>query len=292
MLLVLKKLKQLTKMGLVYFVIITASAGYFLMIPYEKVFDLKSYLQFIVGLALLTMGSFAFNQVQEWQLDQKMPRTQSRPIASGDLSPQQGAWIALVLLLIGTVLLWSKFELAAFLSLFTVILYNVFYTRIWKPKWIFGAVPGAIPGALPVVIGVAAAGGSIFSTESIFCFLIMFFWQMPHFWSLALRYAKDYEQGQIPVLPVSLGKTKTLNHIMLYMAVYLALALLYPLFIHLQFGAYYYLVLPFVAISAYEFYVYLKKEKWIRFFLVINFSMLAFLLSPVLDRWLFFYIKT
>ena len=109
---------------------------------------------------------------------------------------------------------------------------------------------------------------------------------------MALRYSKDYEQGDIPVLPVKLGTEKTLVHMGLYMLVYLALAVLYPLFFSMHYIAYYILVLPFVFWSAYEFYYYVKHQKWIRFFLIINFSMLAFLLSPVIDRCLFFYLKT
>ena len=99
------------------------------------------------------------------------------------------------------------------LGLFTVALYNGLYTLYWKKKWAFGAVPGAIPGAMPVVIGYSANHANVFTPECLYLFLIMFLWQMPHFWSLAIRYKDDYKKGGFPVLPAVIGVPKTLFHI-------------------------------------------------------------------------------
>jgi protoheme IX farnesyltransferase len=63
---------------------------------------------------------------------------------------------------------------------------------------------GAIPGALPPLIGAAAVTGQV-STAPLLLALIIFIWQMPHFWFLALHYREQYCQAGIPVLPVTLG---------------------------------------------------------------------------------------
>lgn len=60
---------------------------------------------------------------------------------------------------------------------------------------------GGIAGALPPVIGWTSVSGTI-DPHSILLFIIMFFWQPPHFWALAMRHEKDYEMARIPVLPL------------------------------------------------------------------------------------------
>ena len=58
----------------------------------------------------------------------------------------------------------------------------------------------------------------------------MFLWQMPHFWSLAFHYKKDYAKAKIPVLPNAFGEDKTFFHIGLYTLAYLGTVLLAPFF--------------------------------------------------------------
>ena len=117
----------------------------------------------------------------------------------------------------------------------TVFLYNGLYTVWFKPKFSYAAVPGALPGAMPVVIGYVAINPNWFSTEIIYLYLIMFLWQMPHFWSLAIRYREDYKAGGVPVLPIKFGENYTKYQIGLYMFAYLTLAVVSPLFVQTRF---------------------------------------------------------
>lgn len=284
-----KTIKELTKMGLVYFVLITASCGYFLGLEVEQGFQIIHFLSFLFGLALFTMGSFALNEWQEAELDSKMPRTAGRPIPTGKLSSKKAFVIAWLFLISSSFLLYYCSLALLLLGWFTVFLYNFLYTKHWKPKWLFAAVPGAIPGAMPVLMGYAAVKESFVTTEIFYLFLIMFLWQMPHFWSLAIRYKEDYAKGNIPVLPSILGNHTALYHMGLYLFVYVALALAAPYFLQIHF-TYYVLILPFsiaVLVQFYRFYKSGGEAYWIHFFLWINFSMLAYLLSPVLEKWYF-----
>lgn len=278
---------DLTKSGIVTFVVLSGLAGYGLSFQPGAAFSFMHFLIFTLGLYLISSGSCALNQAQEWIIDKRMPRTLGRPIPSGRLSPTSGYIVSAVLVILGLVLLYQVSPLTALLGLLTVILYNWCYTMFWKPKWIFGAVPGAIPGAMPVVIGYSANVNNILTPECVYVFLVMFLWQMPHFWSLAIRFREDYEKGGIPVLPNRLGVRTTLYHMGLYIFAYVALAISSPWFVPAYF-LYFVLVVPLAFKVLYEFLKYYRKEgreSWLPFFLWTNLSVLVFLAAPVLDKW-------
>ena len=60
---------------------------------------------------------------------------------------------------------------------------------------------GAFPGAMPPVLGWVAIRGRI-DPEAFVLFAIMFFWQFPHFHSIAWLYREDYENAGVRMLPV------------------------------------------------------------------------------------------
>ncbi|MCH2534075.1 MAG: protoheme IX farnesyltransferase [Bdellovibrionales bacterium] len=280
---------QLTKFGIIVFVLITGAAGFALSYHSHESFVWGSLFVLLLGLYFLSAGSFALNQAQEWQLDRKMPRTFSRPIPSGIISPFQAYLIAFIFIITGSFMLSLLSLTSMALGLFTVALYNGLYTLYWKKKWAFGAVPGAIPGAMPVVIGYSANHANVFTPECMYLFLIMFLWQMPHFWSLAIRYKDDYKKGGFPVLPAVIGVPKTLFHIGLYTFTYIGFALASPWFVQAH-VSYIVLVLPFAFMVLWAFFKYYQAgghKKWLPFFLWVNFSLIAFVVAPVIDKWVY-----
>lgn len=284
-----KTFTSLTKFGIVIFVLLAGVAGYATSFQIENSFDIKHFIWFLGGLYFLSSGSLALNQVQEYKLDQKMPRTANRPIASGRIKPAAGLIIAFSMLLVGINMLYETSPTAGVVAIASVILYNVIYTMYWKPKWVFAAVPGAIPGALPITIGYAANNSDIFNSESVYLFLIMFLWQMPHFWTLAIKFIEDYRLGDIPTLPVTLGVKKTLFHVGLYTFTYCGVAIASPFFLHSSW-VYAALVFPFAFMLLKEFFQLYNsegKEKWLSFFMWTNISMLVFIFIPVVDKWSF-----
>ena len=58
-----------------------------------------------------------------------------------------------------------------------------------------------MPGAAPVLIGWAAVTGTLAWPAVVF-FGVVFCWQLPHFWALAMRFRADYERAEVPMLPV------------------------------------------------------------------------------------------
>ncbi len=278
---------DLTKIGIVFFILISASSGYFLSLQEGSAFYWLHFIQFLLGLYFVSSGSFILNQVQEWKRDSLMPRTHQRPIPLGKVEPWQASFLGVLFVAFGASLLNLQSPLSGLLSLLTVILYNGFYTLIWKRHWVFGAVPGAIPGAMPAVIGYAMHSDRIWDPACIYLFLIMFLWQMPHFWCLAIRYKNDYLAGGFPVLAVARGVETTLFHMGLYVFVYVGVALVSPWFLKTHI-LYILIVVPVALKVLWEFFVYYSQNEqkgWIKFFLWVNFSLIVFMGVPVADHW-------
>lgn len=281
------QLKSLFKSGIVFFVVISAIAGYGIGFPVEQDFSWMHFLSMVLGVGLISSGSLALNQVQEVSRDKKMDRTSQRPIVSGFMSRRTAFIISIGNMLIGSLILYFVQPLTCYIGLAVIALYNGLYTLHWKPKWIFGAVPGAVPGALPGVLGFSAVNTQIFSPESVYLFLVMFLWQMPHFWTLAIRFKDDYAKGEFPILPVVLGKQRTIYHISFYVFAYALLAIMAPFFVS-YYALYFILILPFAFMVVWEFFKYAKsteEKAWLPFFLWTNFSLLVFLYAPLVDRW-------
>lgn len=286
---VLKTYSQLTKTGIIVFSVVSALAGYAVSFSAGREFDWMQIVVMCGGLYLVAAGCFALNQAQEWRRDALMDRTRTRPIPSGAMSPWQAWVLGFLLVGFGLAALSLLGEAPAILALMTVILYNGVYTLGWKKYWAFGAVPGAIPGAMPVVIGYSVNSPNIFSPECIYLFLIMFLWQMPHFWALAIRYSDDYARGGFPVLPVRVGTHRAMYHVGLYVFTYVGVALMAPWFVHAHM-LYLLLVLPMCFKVLWEFKKYYSGRSWLPFFLWTNLSLLIFLAAPVMDKWLLSYV--
>ncbi len=287
----LKIYTDLTKFGIVVFVLLSGVAGYATGFVIENPFDWHHFLKTILGLYFLSSGSLALNQVQEWPLDQKMPRTAMRPVAAGIIKPAAAGILAFFLLILGGSFLFETSTTAGWLGVFTVFFYNGLYTLYLKPQWIYAAVPGAIPGAIPITIGYAANSPDIFNSESVYLFLILFLWQMPHFWTLSIKFKDDYAAGGVPVLPVAMGVEKTLYQIGLYTILYVGVALAAPWFVHASW-VYILAVLPFafkVMQEFIRFYTSKATKRWFAFFMWTNMSMLVFVFVPVIDKWNFLF---
>ena len=222
---------ELSKFGIVLLVLVSACAGYMLAAPLGADFSWMQGAAVLLGVMLLSSGASALNQVQEWRIDARMARTVGRPLPSGRLSVVQGALFAATGLVAGTLVLWLGVgRTAGILGLIAAAFYNGLYTPWLKPTSAFAAVPGAIPGALPPVIGWVAGGGALTDAGAVILFGILFLWQMPHFWALALRYRADYAAGGFPMVSEAVGVEGTARLILLYAFGLTGLSLAAPTF--------------------------------------------------------------
>jgi protoheme IX farnesyltransferase len=68
-----------------------------------------------------------------------------------------------------------------------------------------------------------------FDVPALILFLIVVFWQMPHFYAIAIYRLSDYKAASIPVLPVKKGVFVTKVHMLLYaLAFIFATVALFP----------------------------------------------------------------
>ena len=222
---------ELSKFGIVLLVLVSAGAGFMLAAPLGPDFPWRAGLAVLVGVMLLSSGASALNQVQERRQDALMARTAARPLPSGRLSLTQGVAFAVLALIAGAAVLWLGISpTAGILGLIAAAFYNGLYTPWLKPTSPFAAVPGALPGSLPPVIGWVAGGGAPWDAGALILFGILFLWQMPHFWALALRYRADYAAGGFPMVSEAVGVEGTARLILLYAFGLTALSLAAPTF--------------------------------------------------------------
>ena len=282
-----KDILRLTKAEIVLLEVITLTAGFFIGHSLERPISWENFIFTFLGVGALALGSGALNQIQEHSEDALMERTKDRPIPSGRISLTL-AWILSISLFTLGVALLSLVSLPVLaLGVFAVISYNGLYTLWWKRKLAFAAIPGAIPGSLPILIGFQAAVSDLYDLRGYYLFGILFFWQMPHFWVLALKYSKDYHQGGFPTLPVAKGTEVTRFQITLWCLAYSGVGLLSSLFFPTGILG----LIGSLLVSAwllYELSRFLRhpeQRTWLRFFLSINFSLLLYLFVISADLW-------
>ncbi|GAB4509220.1 MAG: hypothetical protein OHK0046_03840 [Anaerolineae bacterium] len=184
----------------------------------------------LVGGALAAAGSSAINQYIDRDMDAKMARTSRRPIPSGRVAPINAlifgislvAWSMVVLIVFVN-------PLAALLSLIGALYYVVLYTLILKRNTVVNIIIGGGAGAMPVLVGWAAATGSL-TLEAFLLFAIVFYWTPPHSWALALLVNTDYARANVPMMPVARGEKVTRDQILFYSIQLLLVSLLPGLF--------------------------------------------------------------
>ena len=283
----LKDLLQLTKAEIVLLEILTLIAGFLIGQSLEQPISLRFFFLSVVGVSALAMGSGALNQIQERSEDAQMERTRSRPLPSGRISLKLALSVTLTLFCLGIFCLIQVSFSVCLLGLFAVLSYNGLYTLWWKRKMAFAAIPGAIPGAIPILIGYQASGHTMLDVRGYYLFAILFFWQMPHFWVLALKYSDDYQKGGFPTLPVARGSRVTRFQITLWCLAYAAVGLLSSLFFPLGIlgliGSL--LISVWLLIELLRFLKQPEQKTWLRFFLSINFSLLLYLGVISIDLW-------
>jgi protoheme IX farnesyltransferase len=156
----------------------------------------------LVGGSLAAGGSSAINCYLDRDIDPLMGRTSRRPLAKGIIAPHNALVFGIILATV-SVSLMAAFTtpLATVLTAFAIFYYDVIYTAWLKRTTKHNTFWGGVCGALPVLIGWASVTGSL-APPAWVLFGVVFFWQMPHFYALAIRFRDDYARAGIPMLPV------------------------------------------------------------------------------------------
>jgi len=158
----------------------------------------------------------AINCYYDRDIDERMARTRRRPLPSHKVSPDLALEFGVVLGIVSFVFLARAVNvLAALLALSAILFYVFVYTMGLKRSTPQNIVIGGAAGAVPVLVGWAAVTGRV-EVPALMLFAIIFIWTPPHFWALALKFADDYQEAGVPMLPVVAGVRATQRQILLY----------------------------------------------------------------------------
>ena len=194
-----KNLIELTKVRIGFLVLTTTIIGFYL--GSQGTINNLLLLYTVLGTLLSSTGSSVMNNVFESESDKLMDRTKNRVLPTKKISINTAKILGLSFITIGLLILYLKVNLlTCILSLATILLYLFLYTPLKRKSWLNTSI-GAIPGAIPPLGGWTAATNSL-EWGGIAVFLILFFWQHPHFYSIAYMYKEDYKKAGLQMLPV------------------------------------------------------------------------------------------
>lgn len=163
----------------------------------------------LLGIALAAASANTLNAYIERDRDALMERTRQRPLPAGRIAPRAALAFGLGLGALSTGLLYALGGVATAGVAVASILFYVFVYTIWlKPRSAWNAVIGGAAGAAAPLMADVAVNGTI-TAAGLCLFAIVFFWQPPHVWAIALYRKRDYEAAGIPMLPSVIGDERT-----------------------------------------------------------------------------------
>ncbi|MFS0782439.1 heme o synthase [Bacillus sp. 1P06AnD] len=200
----------LIKIGIIKSNLITTFTGMWLALHFANMSflgNLDTVFYTLMGTALIIGGAGTLNNYIDRDIDQLMERTSTRPTVTGKYNASKVLLVGISLVTVGTVLLALTTITAAIFGLIGVFAYSIVYT-FSKRKLVSNTVIGSFSGAMPPLIGWAAVDSHL-GIVAWTLFLILFIWQPPHFYALAMRRCEEYRKAGVPMLPVVKGFKRT-----------------------------------------------------------------------------------
>lgn len=181
-------------------------------------------------MSLVIASGCVLNNLIDRDIDQLMERTKNRVLAQGLMSGKLAFCYAILLAALGFGLLfWRTNLLTTFVALVGLVVYVGAYSLWFKRNSAFGTAIGGIAGAVPPIVGYCAVRNQ-FDMGALILLGILFFWQMPHFYAIAIYRLSDFKAANIPVLPITKGMRYTKLTTLVYIAIFTLVAALPSIF--------------------------------------------------------------
>lgn len=225
---------QLFKIRVTALIVVTAWAGYYMAAAKTGISSVSwTLMNALWGIGLTCAGSAALNEVLERRIDARMKRTRNRPLPAGRMNVATAMIAGVAATVVGSVsLALTTNVLTGVLAFSTAATYLALYTPLKRISPISTFV-GAFPGAMPPLLGWTAMRGQV-EPEAIILFLIVFFWQFPHFQAIAWMYRDEYEAAGIKMLPVvDKGGRSVIRQMLSYCSALLPVSLM-PALLHMS----------------------------------------------------------
>lgn len=204
---VLRVWLSLTKPRIVSLVVFTAVVA--CVMAARGAPPLATLLILIVAGSLAAAGAAVLNHYVDRDIDRRMARTRTRPLASGRIGrPWLALPVGLLMIVAGVVLAaWVNLALSGY-TLAGAVIYAGVYTLWLKRRTPLNIVVGGGAGSAAVLGGWAAVEPTLGLAPWLLAGLV-FVWTPAHFWSLALARQADYASAHVPMLPVLVGPVRT-----------------------------------------------------------------------------------
>jgi len=209
---------QLIKPGITLSNTLSGVAGFFLAASMVA-FNIPTFVGAVLGIALIIASACVANNILDRDMDKHMKRTARRDVASGIISVPKALAFLIVLGLTGFTLLLL---LTNFLTFLLGVIAYVWYVAIYglaKRTTPFSTLIGGVAGALPPMAGYTALTGRV-DVAAIILFLILFFWQLPHFYAISMFRKDEYAAAKAPVWAVRYGMKSTKLQIFVSVVLY------------------------------------------------------------------------
>jgi len=210
----IKAYYQLIKPRVMYGNLITTVAGF--LFAANGLVNWPLFMATILGTSFVISSACVINNVLDQDIDAKMERTKSRPLITGEVSTAGATVFGVALGILGILLLslWTNFFVVG-VGVFGFITYVWLYGALGKRLSVHGTLVGSLSGAAPILAGYVAVVPKLDITASLL-FLIIFFWQMPEFYSISIFRQKEYANAGVPVSSVIRGVKSTVRQIFIY----------------------------------------------------------------------------
>ena len=276
----IKAYYYLTKPGIIYSNLLTAIGGFFFAAKGN--ISLSLFFAMVFGLGLVIASACVFNNYFDRGIDALMMRTKNRALVKRIIHTRGALIYAFVLGVIGFSLLFFYTNLTAAVTALVGFIFYIFFYTFGKRWTVHGTLIGSISGAVPPAVGYCAVTNNFDLTAGIL-FLILVFWQMPHFYAIAIFRKDDYSQAAIPVLPIKKGLQQTKEQMSAYILAFIYISLSLSI-LHLTGNVY--LISMFILgviwfILSLEGFITLDSKKWARkmfFFSLIMITIFSLLL--------------
>ena len=210
----LKSYYELTKPRVMYGNLITTIAGF--LFAANGHIDLALFFATIIGTALVISSACVINNYLDQDIDAKMERTKKRPLITNEVSQRGAVVFGVVLGLMGMALLIAFTNLwVVGVGIFGFVTYVWLYGVLGKRKSVHGTLVGSLSGAAPILAGYVAVKSGL-DLPAVLLFLVLFFWQMPEFYSISIYRKKEYAKAGVPVSSVIRGVSATKQQIYTY----------------------------------------------------------------------------
>lgn len=264
---------DLIKFKILFFSLLTVGVGAILASSSIDIDFFYTFSFLILGTTLVFSSASALNHAIEVNTDQLMVRTQNRPLVSKRFNFLFVILFSVVSFVLGSLILFYKVNsIVFFLCFFILISYDFFYTPLKKITWMNTFI-GAVPGAMPVLCGWFAYSYDI-SLLIIFLFLIFFFWQLPHFFSIAWIQRDAYEHAKIKMISEGdKSGSKTAIAILISTLIFVIITLL-PIYYNLFSFVFFLVMLGVGLLFLYVSFMFYKNRSIYSARLVLRFSLI------------------